>query len=623
LRLGGPAFVLAVVLVIAPATIRNYRVADDFVLISSNAGINLFIGNNEQADGRVSDEIAGLGQFATCYDYPALVAKLEEQQGRALTHSEVSGYFVRQALGFIRREPLEFVKLTARKARLFWGADEVAHNKAIVCERRFSSVLGKVPGNFAAVVSLAVVGVAMLVREWRRKQESKDAGKGSPQPSRELVTLILLLTLTYFVSVVPFFVSARYRAPITPFLLLFAAYGVCRLVGLIRKYDYRAAGVWGVIAVGLYLLTGASSEMPATDVAKWHCDRGLAYYQQGRLEEAIAEYREALKVSPGFKAAEINLASVLGEQGNLDEAIARALDAVRRNPNVAAVRNNLALTLTQAGRIAEAEKHYLKAVELQPDLLEVRFNLSALLAKEGRLEEAVGQLREAVRVRPESAEARLQLGAALQLMGRVDEAETNLRTAVSLDENNLRAHLALGGLLAARGKVLEATRLFERAVEIDPESTQAHNGLGTVRLRAGKWADAERCYRKALQLDPDLAIAHFNLGLALEKQSRPDEALEELKTATRLDPSQVKAQIALGNILRQLGRQQEAAEAYRQAAQIAPNDAEARFVYGLAMHDAGELDTAIAEYEAALQIDPNHTQARQALELARTAKGRE
>ena len=49
------------------------------MLISSNAGINLFIGNNSHADGLVSAAIPGLGRFGTCYDYPALVRNLERQ----------------------------------------------------------------------------------------------------------------------------------------------------------------------------------------------------------------------------------------------------------------------------------------------------------------------------------------------------------------------------------------------------------------------------------------------------------------------------------------------------------------------------------------------------------------
>ena len=621
--LAAGGFIAAVVVVVAPATIRNYRVASDFVLISSNAGINLYIGNNEHADGRVADDLPGFGQFATCYDYPALVGNLEKKLGRSLKHSEVSAHFVGQAWAFVRSHPLDFLKLTARKAWLFWGPNEIAHNKAVACERRFSPVLGRIPGDFASVLALGLVGVAMLVGRWKGQRARSGPPNGFRRETREVSLLVLLLVLTYFVSVLPFFVSARYRVPIIPFLLLFGAYGVCGVVRLARAGAFKKAGVWIVMGVGLYLLADAASAESPRDLAKWHCDRGLALYHQGQVDGAVVEYREALRVSPGYKIAQINLAAALGEQGDLEEAIARAAEAVRRNPNVAAPHNNLALTLSSAGRTAEAVEHYAKAVELQPDLVEVRFNVAALLLKMGRIDEAVIHLSEAVRLRPDSADAHLQLGDALRRRGRLDEAEEHHGRAVALDPDHLPARLSYAALLAGRGKTEQAVEAYREALRIDPNSARAHNGLGTMKLRAGRWSEAEAHYRTAVRLDPNLATAHSNLGLALAKQQKLAEAVAEYRRALRLDPTQVKVQIALGNALRALGNRREAAEVYRRAVEVGPDDAEARFLLGLALHDQGELDAAIAEYRQVLRINPSHRQAQQALELALVTKGQE
>ena len=100
---------------ILPATIRNYAVGGDFVLISSNGGINLFIGNNEKANGLCSQELTGLGQFKTCYDYPAIVAEVEKTEGRKLKASEVSGFFSRKALDYMMHNPGTVAALTAKR----------------------------------------------------------------------------------------------------------------------------------------------------------------------------------------------------------------------------------------------------------------------------------------------------------------------------------------------------------------------------------------------------------------------------------------------------------------------------------------------------------------------------
>ncbi len=641
-----PGFGVAAILVIAPATIRNYRVAHDVVLITSNAGINLFLGNHEGADGKITDDIPGLGQFATCYDYPALVAKLEARQGRAMKHSEVSAYFSGLARSFMREHPWEFVKLTVRKAGLFWGPREITHNKAVACERRASAVLGWLPGSFAGVLSLAVLGGAVMFNGRRRHgQEARagDVGPGlngscqdpsppsgggqgggehgrnptllRPLPGRDggdvsryerfnnasasiyerplphgrgsvllapLGALMLVLVVTYFLSVLPFFASARYRVPMIPFLMFFGAHGVGGLIALTRSGRVGQAALWAAGTLAVYVLAGGSPAPLATDQARWHCDRGVAYERRGQIEQAVAECRLALEASPGFKAAEINLVGALGQRGDLGEAIARAMEAVRENPNVAALRNNLALTLAQAGRTDEAIEHYSRAVELQPDLVEVHFNLAGLLMEQGRFDEAVIRLSEVVRLRPDSADGHFQLADALRAVGRLNDAEPHYRRVVALDPGRLEAHLNLGAVLAARGQNAEAAAAFEQALKIAPGSAAVHNGLGTMQLRAGDWRAAEEHYRAAIRLDPSLASARSNLGLALQALGRTEEAIQTLTEAVRL----------------------------------VPGNPEAHFLLGASLKAAGRLDEAVAEYHEALRLNPAHARARQALEEA-------
>jgi hypothetical protein len=129
--LSGFGLVLGTVLAIAPATIRNYWVARDLVLISSNFGINLFIGNNEYADGLFLSYIPGFGHFRTCYDYPGIVESLEAKLGRPLKYSEASAYFAGEGLRYVRDNPSRAARLTIKRAALFWTPDEIAHNTVI------------------------------------------------------------------------------------------------------------------------------------------------------------------------------------------------------------------------------------------------------------------------------------------------------------------------------------------------------------------------------------------------------------------------------------------------------------------------------------------------------------
>ena len=70
----------------------------------------------------------------------------------------------------------------------------------------------------------------------------------------------------------------------------------------------------------------------------------------GKLEEAIAEYREALRLKPDYPEAHANLGNALKDQGKLDEAITECREALRLKPDYAEAHYNLGNALSQPGK---------------------------------------------------------------------------------------------------------------------------------------------------------------------------------------------------------------------------------------------------------------------------------
>ena len=110
-----------------------------------------------------------------------------------------------------------------------------------------------------------------------------------------------------------------------------------------------------VVAIGAILLgglwIGKTSRRPSD--AAGHIDRGNALFGQGKLDEAIAEYRAAIRIKPDFAEAHYNLGVVLANQGKLDEAIAEYREAIRIKPDFAEAHYNLGSALgepREAGR---------------------------------------------------------------------------------------------------------------------------------------------------------------------------------------------------------------------------------------------------------------------------------
>jgi len=95
----------------------------------------------------------------------------------------------------------------------------------------------------------------------------------------------------------------------------------------------------------------------------------------GRLDEALAAYREAIRLNPAYDTAYYNMGITLSRQGRQQEAIAAYRQALHLKPDNVDAHVNLGAALAQSGELQEAIAHFKKALEIMPDLLEARANI--------------------------------------------------------------------------------------------------------------------------------------------------------------------------------------------------------------------------------------------------------
>jgi tetratricopeptide (TPR) repeat protein len=145
-----------------------------------------------------------------------------------------------------------------------------------------------------------------------------------------------------------------------------------------------------------------------------HTNLGIALAEQGRLDEAIRHYAEALRIKPDFLPARINLGGALAGQEKFDEALAQYSEALRIKPDFGDAHYNLANLLTRHGRPLEAMAHYSEALRIKPDHWEAHNNLGIALAAQDRMTQAVAHFRQALQIKPDFPEARHNLAIALQ-----------------------------------------------------------------------------------------------------------------------------------------------------------------------------------------------------------------
>lgn len=562
---------IGVVVMLTPAMIRNYLVARDFVFLSSFGGLNFYVGNNPESTGvepRIPElrELAGIDNWS-CFDYPTIVTGLARKLNKpGLKHSEASAYFYQKAFEYIRSQPADFLWKTARKALLFWGPREVTNDSMPEIDKRASRVLTPLPG-FALVLSLAVLGLLALRLEQRL---------GAPPANRPEAMLFLAFILAYFFSVLPFFIAGRYRVPILPFLLLFAAHGVAVTVLAFMRGRARAGS--GMVALALLLLALFTRNPTGYEPSEstWHFRRGLAFARAGEYENAEQSYRAAVAVGQADAAAYNNLSRLLSRKSDIPAAL-EVLDAgIKRFPTNADLHNSKGVLLLGEDRLDEAIAAFRQVIEARPDDVSALLNLGEACVRARAWRDAAAWFRRAAETMPDHRDAWNGLGFALHQMGEVGEAEQAYRHALDLDPAYSRARLNLSDLLLSVGRAQEAARELMAAIEKDPNDPYAYNRLGLLLEQAGKTEDALTCYRKALELKPDYAEAQNNVGYMLFRKGLLDEATRHLQEAVRLDPSLRQALVNLGDALAAAGRHAEALKHYQAALELAPENEELR-----------------------------------------------
>jgi len=476
-------FMLGLTIVLLPVAVRNSVVGGGFYLTTSQFGPNFYIGNNARADGTYMSLRFGRG--APEYEREDATALAEEATGRRLSPAEVSTYWTKRALSFVRADPLAWLKLLGRKFALLWNRSEMLDTESQETHAEWSTPLrlGGRLGHFGVLVPLALLG---LILTW---------------PLRDRLWVIYGISAAYAASVVMFYVFARYRYPLVPFLLLFAAAGLVESPRRLRADARSLALAAAVLAAAVFV------NRPMLDT---------------ELMRAITEH---------------NLGAALQSDNRFDEAIQHYRRAVALKADYAPAYTNMGAALRAEGRLSDAVTAYEHALAIQPDEGEAHYNLANALQDQGKPGEAIEHFRRALRLRPDSADVHNNLGIALAATGRSSEAVTEFREAVRLDPDSSQAHRNLGDALASQGIRAEAIDHLRRAVGLDPRDGEARYDLGSILLEAGRFAEAAEQFRTALQLMPDSAEAHNNLGIALASLGEIEGAIDQFQQALEIQPA--------------------------------------------------------------------------------------
>ena len=404
----------------------------------------------------------------------------------------------------------------------------------------------------------------------------------------------------------------------------------------------------------------------------------VAVMQEGvvRLQEAIAEFRQELKLSPGDHPTTLRLGMALAEGRRCEEAMPLLDRAVRVASPSPDAWLYLGRCQSALGRGGDAVASFRRALDTasptgaptgaveQARLRTIHYQLATALRQSGSTADAEREFAEAQRLsarRTDADREQLALYMAdapegssssapalpLEVSGfeKITEAE-RARLAERVRATLVRAYLNLGIVHAQADRFARAAQLFEAASQIDPAFPQVQYSLGVAYFNAQQFDKAAAALARSLEESPDnadarrmLALASLNTedyvraadllrddpqrasnpslqyayGLALVRSNHADEAERIFSRVLAEHPDVAELNVALGQAYAAQGDYEAAVTSLRRAIELKRDVADANAALGAIYLQQGQLAAAADALRAELASHPNDTRTRYTL----------
>ncbi|HEY4261659.1 MAG TPA: tetratricopeptide repeat protein [Schlesneria sp.] len=275
--------------------------------------------------------------------------------------------------------------------------------------------------------------------------------------------------------------------------------------------------------------------------------RGGLWAVQGKLDAAVLDCREGLRLNPKSPQASTMLAMVLverNEKDDLDEATGKLDEAIRLDPNYCSAFINRGNVHRLRGELEQAIKVVEQAIKLDPNAPMAYLQLATILAERRELNKAILNYNESIRLNSKSAIAFRDRGRCRFELGRHELAFEDYTRAIELDPKNAEAYFHRAEAYESRKQPTKALSDLKEAIRLDPKDKCAYELQAFIlacnpdmTIRDGHLAVESA--RKACELsgwkDDDylvtLALAHAEAGQFSDARKRLKEATDMAPTA--------------------------------------------------------------------------------------------
>lgn len=477
----GVAMLLGLAAPLMPVVWHNYQVAGVWPLISTNGGLNLYLGNNPEwrrtVAVRPGDEWVALTRLPYLDGLRDPVA--------------CNRFFYARALAYMTGDPAAFLSSWIEKFLSAFQAKEWPRNVDVYTQARFNPVLTALLNEKAGLpmgVLWPLAGFGAL-RFFRRPMRSR---------KRSAVLLLALAVGLYLLTISLFFVTSRYRIPAIPLICILAASGFVDVFHILRAIRRRHVSGWTLTEIGTTLILIAMlAYWPVrcpTEGVSFEAEMNAALasqaFRRGEFPQAIDRLTQAIEEHPGYDEARATLFNLYLMRGDRTAAHAVAAPLLERS------------TRGFHGHLAAAD----------------------LALLDGQYVAAVEDLRAAIALLPSHPVPYVKLGDARRSLGQFEEAINAYRRATGLDPLDGAPYSRLADLYQRRADFAAAIAALKNGLKRWPSDRRMAYELAVLLTSCpdARFRDPREGLRLALAL---VDQGGEGTAAALEIAARACEAL--------------------------------------------------------------------------------------------------
>jgi tetratricopeptide (TPR) repeat protein len=193
---------------------------------------------------------------------------------------------------------------------------------------------------------------------------------------------------------------------------------------------------------------------------------GIVLFDEGKTQEAIDNYNDAIRLKPDNSDAYFNKGNVYAKRGDYQRAFENYNEAIRLKPDNAAAFNNRGKILENLSEYERAIGDYNEAIRLKPDNILAYYNRGNVYDKLGRYQLAIENYNEAIRLKPDNAAAYCNKGMTYAKIGLYQHAIEDFNDAIRLEQDYADAYNGRGIVYLLQGNKEPGCRDAQKACEL-------------------------------------------------------------------------------------------------------------------------------------------------------------